>query len=53
MQFQNEAVSGYLNKTAVLGETATQLEVRMSVFIKREQVGSFPLLPGGMATSIR
>ena len=49
MQIQNEAVTDTLRKTAVLGETANQLEARKRAFIEGMQVGTFLLLPEGVS----
>ena len=49
MQIQNEAVTDYLRKTAVLGEKTDQLEARKRAFIEGMHVGIFLLLPGGVS----
>ena len=47
LQIQSEAVTDYLRKTAILGESADQLEARKRAFLEGRQVGTFLLLPGG------
>ena len=49
MQIQQEAVSYYLDTTAIPGETALQIEARKKAFIEGMQVGTFLLLPGGVS----
>ena len=49
MQIQNEAVTDYLHKTAVLGETADQLEARKRAFIEGMKVRTFLLIPEGVS----
>ena len=49
IQIQQEAVSDYLDKTAIPGETALQVEARRRAFIEGMQVGTFLLLPGGVS----
>ena len=49
MQIQEEAVSDYLKKTTIRGETALQVEARKRAFIEGMQVGTFLLLPGGVS----
>ena len=49
MQIHREAVSDYLDKTAVPGETALHIEARKRAFIEEKQVGTFLLLPGGVS----
>ena len=49
MQIQQEAVTDYLNKTAIHGETVLQVEARKRAFIEGMQVGTFLLLPGGVS----
>ena len=49
MQIQNEAVTDYLRRTAVLGEAADELEARKRAFLEGMQVGTFLLLPGGVS----
>ena len=49
LQIQSEAVTDYLRKTAILGESADQLEARKRAFIEGMQVGTFLLLPGGVS----
>ena len=46
LQIQSEAVTDYLRKTAILGESADQLEARKRAFLEGMQVGTFLLLPG-------
>ena len=48
LQIQSEAVTDYLRKTAILGESADQLEARKRAFLEEMQVGTFLLLPGGV-----
>ena len=52
MQIQMEAVTGYLCKTAVLGETVVQMEARKRAFIEGMQVGTFLLLLGGVSQAV-
>ena len=49
LQIQCEAVTDYLRKTAILGESADQLEARKRAFLEGMQVGTFLLLPGGVS----
>ena len=49
LQIQSEAVTDYLRKTAILGESADQLEARKRAFLEGMQVGTFLLLPGGVS----
>ena len=49
LQIQQEAVSDYLDKTTIPGETALQVEARRRAFIERMQVGTFLLHPGGVS----
>ena len=49
LQIQQEAVSDYLDKTTIPGETALQVEARRRAFIDRMQVGTFLLHPGGVS----
>ena len=49
LQIQQEAVSDYLDKTTIQGETALQVEARRRTFIEGMQVGTFLLLPGGVS----
>ena len=49
MQFQSEAVSDYLSKTVVLGETAVLFEARKRSFIERMQVGTFVVFSRGVS----
>ena len=49
LQIQSEAVTDYLRKTAILGESADQLEARKRAFMEGMQVGTFLLLPGGVS----
>ena len=49
LQIQSEAVTDYLPKTAILGESADQLEARNRAFLEGMQVGTFLLLPGGVS----
>ena len=49
LQIQSEAVTDYLHKTAILGESADQLEARKRAFLEGMQVGTFLLLPGGVS----
>ena len=49
MQIQQEAVSDYLNKTAIHGETALKVEARKRAFIEGMHVGTILLLPGGVS----
>ena len=49
LQIQSEAVTDYLCKTAILGESADQLEARKRAFMEGSQVGTFLLLPGGVS----
>ena len=49
LQIQSEAVRDYLRKTAILGESADQLEARKRAFMEGMQVGTFLLLPGGVS----
>ena len=51
LQIQSEAVTDYLRKTAILGESADQLEARKRAFMEGIQVGIFLLLPGGASQS--
>ena len=41
IQIQSEAVTDYLGKTAILGESADQLEARKRAFMEGMQVGTF------------
>ena len=52
MQIQNEAVTDYLRKTAVLGETTDQIEARKRSLIEGMQVATFLLLPGGVSQAV-
>ena len=45
MQSQSEAVSNYLSKRAVLGETTAQLEAHKRASIEGMQFGTLLLLP--------
>ena len=49
LQIQSEAVTDYLRKTTILGESADQLEARKRAFLEGMQVGTFLLLPGGVS----
>ena len=49
LQIQSEAVTDYLRKTAILGESADQLEARKRAFMEGMQVDTFLLLPGGVS----
>ena len=49
IQIKSEAVTDYLRKTAILGESADQLEARKRPFMEGMQVGTFLLLPGGVS----
>ena len=48
LQIQSEAVTDYLRKTAILGESADHLEARKRVLMEAMQVGTFLLLPRGV-----
>ena len=49
VRIQSEAVMEYLRKTAILGESADQLEARKKAFMEGMQVGTLLLLPGGVS----
>ena len=49
LQIQSEAVTDYLRKTAILGESADQLEARKRATMEGMQVGTFLFLPGGVS----
>ena len=49
IQIQSEAVTDYLRKTAISGESADQLEARKRAIMEGMQMGTFLLLPGGVS----
>ena len=49
LQIQQEAVSDYLDKTTIPGETALQVEARRRAFIEGMQVGTFFTPSGGVS----
>ena len=48
-QIQDEAVFGYLHKTAVRGEAVEQFDARRLAFLEGMKVGCFMQIPGGVS----